>query len=76
MCRRPVSGSGIAIGGHAFDRYSPAFELCVPSSLLVENDVPDNKQAASHAPPPHVQLIQMGIAYWRYGLHCGRAGAG
>jgi hypothetical protein len=31
----------------------------------VESDVSDNKQAASDTLPPHVQLIQMGIAYLR-----------
>jgi hypothetical protein len=43
---------------------------------FLEIDVSDNNQAASQALPPHVQLIQMGTAYWASGLSMPRPSSG
>src|SRR5262249_55552653 len=42
---------------------SPLTGLRAPLPFL-EIDVSDNNQAASQTLPPHVQLIQLGTAYW------------
>jgi SAM-dependent methyltransferase len=43
--------------------------VCVQFPFL-ETDLSGNNQAASQALPPHVQLIQMGTAYWASRVVC------